>query len=343
MTEQTQPSVDTLRLPRLRFSTRAFEAPEQFDAWSQFVANLSDIKRTPDMDKGFDAAMQVVDTGVLNLMVFHTPTLEFLHHATFDPDCLFLTIPRRGSIRYTSADGEFQGRIGEPHLKSLAKPFRTEMTNVAATALFFSREKVPNIAHQLDSAYQSAISDPMACILAEFITTVERQADRLTLAEANTVNDAFVTLLGATFRGTTEAFGDAAAPIAAAQYSMVRRFIDKNLTSPRLTPNGICASLKISRRHLYYLFERNGGVMKYITQQRLEKCHAALVKGTGKDLISTIAYQHGFTNLSSFYRQFQNRYGYAPGDVRVASLNGLTPRNHVVSTFQDWFTRTEPE
>jgi AraC-like DNA-binding protein len=343
MTEKTQSNLGESRLPQLEFSTNAFKAPEQFDAWSEFVADLTDIKRTPAMDEGFDAGMKVVDTGALNLMVFHTPTIEFEHHATFDPDCWFLTIPKRGSIRYTSADGEFQGRIGEPHLISLAKPFQAEMVNVTVTTLLFSREKVPTVANELASAYQSAISEPMACILGEFITTVERQAGRLTIAEANTVNDAFVSLLGATFRGTKEAIGDAAAPIAAAQYGMVRRFIDKNLTSPRLTPDGICASLKISRRHLYYLFERNGGVMKYITRRRLEKCHAALVKGTGKDLISTTAYQYGFTNLSSFYRQFQNRYGYAPGDARVASRNGPTPRNHVVSTFQDWFTRTEPE
>jgi AraC-like DNA-binding protein len=97
----------------------------------------------------------------------------------------------------------------------------------------------------------------------------------------------------------------------------------------------------ISRRQLYYIFEQHGGVMKFIGQRRLAACYGALVTLTEKRMISSIAYEYGFTNLSSFYRQFQARYGFSPGEARSAWLNGHTPRRTTGGSFADWLSRTD--
>lgn len=88
--------------------------------------------------------------------------------------------------------------------------------------------------------------------------------------------------------------------------------INAQLHSSELSSDLICARVGISRRQLYYLYKGHGGVMKYITQRRLGACYRALVNPSNKQRISTVAYAHGFTHHSTFYRQFQARYGFSP-------------------------------
>lgn len=52
-------------------------------------------------------------------------------------------------------------------------------------------------------------------------------------------------------------------PIAAAQFERARGFIDANLKSPHLSADLISASIGVSRRHLFYLFERHGGARAF--------------------------------------------------------------------------------
>ncbi|PRD40354.1 hypothetical protein C5748_27485, partial [Phyllobacterium phragmitis] len=140
-------------------------------------------------------------------------------------------------------------------------------------------------------------------------------------------------------RQTPATLEAARAPITAIQFDRVRRFIAENLKSPDLTPDTICARLGLSRRNLYYLFEKHGGVATFIKNRRLAACQHALTKSSERELISSIAYEYGFTNPSAFSRQFQARYGFSPSEVRSAYVNG--PNAHVAagSTFVDWLMR----
>lgn len=135
------------------------------------------------------------------------------------------------------------------------------------------------------------------------------------------MSDAFGHLIRAMVHQTPTTFEAARVPIAAAQFDRVRRFINKNLKSPDLTPETICASLGISRRQLYYLFERHGGVASFIRNRRLSGCYNALTRSTDRKLISSVASEYGFTNLPSFYRQFYARYGFNPSDARSSWLS----------------------
>jgi transcriptional regulator GlxA family with amidase domain len=81
-----------------------------------------------------------------------------------------------------------------------------------------------------------------------------------------------------------------------------------------------------SRRKLYHLFERYGGVAHYIRSRRLAACHAAIVDPLETRQIYTIAYDHGFTDPAVFSRLFRAEFGYSPSEARNgAAVNEFAP------------------
>jgi AraC-like DNA-binding protein len=213
------------------------------------------------------------------------------------------------------------------------------MEEMECTSLFLDRDSFWDISEELDGSSQNELKGPMSQILREFIISVEKQAPRLTNMDVSAINTAFSHLLRATFRQNADTLDAAKAPIAASQFSMARRFISANLKAPNLSADMICAHLGMSRRRLYYLFKNQGGVKRYITNRRLAACYSVLTDGTEQKLISSIAYEYGFTNLSSFYRQFYARYGFRPSEARLAWFDGHRPRKIPTETFADWILR----
>ena len=247
----------------------------------------------------------------------------------------------QGGVAAASADNEFDAGAGEIVLHSYATPFSGKIGVTNYSSLFFSRDDFADVADQLDRAAHKQVKGPMSHIFGSFLMSLKSQAHMLTMAEALAVNDAFGHLLRAMIAQTPTTLDAAKMPIAAAQFDRARRFINSNLKSPNLSPETICASLGVSRRQLYYLFQQQGGVASYIRSRRLSGCYKALAKTSEKKMISSIAYEYGFTNLSSFYRQFQAQFGFRPSEVRSASLSGYSPSAIAENTFVDWLLRVE--
>lgn len=56
-----------------------------------------------------------------------------------------------------------------------------------------------------------------------------------------------------------------------------------------------------------------------MTQARLVRAHALLLDPAARHLgAAEIGYTAGFAEVSTFYRRFRQRYGMAPGELRVA-------------------------
>jgi len=83
-----------------------------------------------------------------------------------------------------------------------------------------------------------------------------------------------------------------------------------------MSPDTICAALRLSRSRLYQLFERFGGVSAYIQDRRLTRIHTVLVAGQDNRLHFAIAQSFGFTDPSHFSRAFRAAYGVSPRDFR---------------------------
>jgi len=332
-------------IPNLRFSTENIRREEQFDAWCDFTASMCDLEAIAPPSQGFAASADSYRLGALQMTSFELSPMNFrytrdiVRRSGFDHWCI--SVVTRGPVGYESRESEFKVAAGELILHSYASPFSGVMDKTNYSGVFFTRDDFWDIADQLDRAAHQLVTGPMSWILRDFLVSVANRADGLTLGEASAVGDAFGQLMRAMIAGTPTALERAQAPIAAVQFDRARRHINANLQSPQLTADQICVQIGVSRRQLYYLFEEQGGVATYIRNRRLAACYAALSKTSDGRLVSSIAYEHGFTNLSSFYRQFQARYGFSPTDARSAARSAAPSKSAKSSSFVDWLLRAE--
>lgn len=94
-----------------------------------------------------------------------------------------------------------------------------------------------------------------------------------------------------------------------------QQIIDDGYQS-RIDARHISRQLGVSKNHLVKLFKRHYGVTpaQYIAYRRVAKAVELLRQGEAG--ILEVAYAAGFSSLSTFYKTFKERIGYAPGAVR---------------------------
>ena len=94
-----------------------------------------------------------------------------------------------------------------------------------------------------------------------------------------------------------------------------KRFIDDRLTSDGLTVESVQASLGVSRRQLYSLFESYGGVARYILRQRLRRLHAFVSQSPEVASPGLVAEQFGIDS-ARLQRLFREEFGYGLEEAR---------------------------
>ena len=93
---------------------------------------------------------------------------------------------------------------------------------------------------------------------------------------------------------------------------LIKKFALANLSNPDLSIDNIASSQGISRSTLNRLFATEATTpMKWVWEQRLASCHDALATGRVKQ-ITSLAFDHGFNDLSHFSRSFRAKYGCSP-------------------------------
>jgi AraC-like DNA-binding protein len=97
----------------------------------------------------------------------------------------------------------------------------------------------------------------------------------------------------------------------------VIQHIHENLLNSGLKTSSIARALNVSPRTVQNVFE--GGVTTtsgYILQQRLARAAERLIREPGKQSITGLAYDCGFSDSAYFSRCFSRYYGVAPRDYR---------------------------
>jgi AraC-like DNA-binding protein len=98
----------------------------------------------------------------------------------------------------------------------------------------------------------------------------------------------------------------------------IMEFVRAHLGDPDLSATVIASEHHISVRHLYGLLAARGiSLGTWIRTERLQRCHAELARNDpGGPTVAAIARRWGFTDASSFGRQFRAEYGMTPRDWR---------------------------
>ena len=136
------------------------------------------------------------------------------------------------------------------------------------------------------------------------------------------VYDLAALAIGAT-RDATEVAKDRG--LRAARMGVIKADIRKNLARAALSINDIALRQRVTPRYIQMLFEGEGTTFtEFVLNERLMRAHRMLTDLRFTDrLISTIAFDVGFGDLSHFNNSFRRRFGATPSDVRAEGLRIL--------------------
>ncbi len=150
---------------------------------------------------------------------------------------------------------------------------------------------------------------------------IGQMSSELKVATATHIQDLVALALGATGDATHIANGRG---LRVARLRAIKAHILANLTRRDLSVETVARRHEISPRYVRTLFEGDQTTFTdFVLNQRLARAHRCLVDPRfAGHMISTIAFESGFGDLSYFNHVFRRRYGATPSDIRAAARNG---------------------
>ena len=302
-------------LEPLRFSTRDLAPVDQFAAWQAYLAPLIEIA-LPDSElpeAGFPADHTAWNLGNMLVVQQSVPPHSYMRSAaklrSNSIDHWHIVVLRTGRT-WTEVDGEVsQSEPGKVELRSLGHPFRGRSTQSESLSFYLPRELFSDVTPSAEIKSDVVLSGTQTKLLIEYLDSIEAKLSSLTAGDlphvVQTTRDMILTCVSS----SAEYFGPVEQLGSLALMERVRRFVQRNLSSPDLTTDTLCRELGISRTRLYQVFEPNGGVHHYIQRRRLLAAHAALSNSANRQHIVEIAAAVGFTSAAHFSRAFSKEFG----------------------------------
>ena len=111
--------------------------------------------------------------------------------------------------------------------------------------------------------------------------------------------------------------------IAAARLKLVQRDILERLSDHDLHIDAVARRQGVTVRYVQRLFENAGTTFSdFVREQRLEQAYRLLrERDPASSTITTIAYDAGFSEVSSFNRAFRKRFDATPSEIRAEFLS----------------------
>jgi AraC-like DNA-binding protein len=136
-------------------------------------------------------------------------------------------------------------------------------------------------------------------------------------AVATHIHDLCALAIGATRDAAEIARGRG---VRAARLRAIKADIVRNLRDGDVSVTALAARHRMTARYIQRLFESESTTLsRYVLGQRLAQAHRMLTDPhQAHRAISTIAYDVGFGDLSTFNREFRRLFGGTPSDVRAA-------------------------
>ena len=327
MTE-TSPETSPCGLQVSRFSTASFRPHERVDAWREvFGRALLRIDIAPQSAENFHANAVVSSSSSFGLLHASTSAAKQSNSRSLiaSDDICFgsVTTSRWGasqlgrSVDLRPGDGLLMsnGDVGALTFPSECRYFVFCIPRAAIAPL------VPDI--NAAFARQVPAASPELRMLVRYLELARGEhvisTPALAAAYVTHVCDLLALAVGAT-RDAAELATSRG--VYAARLQAMKEDIEKNLNRHDLSVRSIARQHRVSVRYVQMLFEESGRTFtQFVMEQRLAATYAALTAPPHIP-INTIAYDHGFSDLSYFNRAFHRRYGCTPGDVRKAAQLG---------------------
>lgn len=236
----------------------------------------------------------------------------------------------QGEMVFSSGRREAALRQGDVCLIDMAQPNRTVLTvaedgRCRSMTLIFQRGMLaPKLAHpdSATAAFLPAGHHHARLLASQFAALWEPDAASVDALAASI--DAMADIVA----GVAGRAADTEDEVERAEHhlyrAMIKRDIAANLESPALAADDLCRRFEISRASLYRLFEAEGGLARYIQEQRLNRALTLLVSPASRSTrLIDLALRLQFSSDSSLVRAFRRHFGSTPGEIRELSESWL--------------------
>jgi AraC-like DNA-binding protein len=221
--------------------------------------------------------------------------------------------------------GEIDGQAveagcGSVMVLDMARATTARLTDIENINVLLPRDALDDVLAPFDM-HGLVLGGAMATLLRSHLVSLAANLPRMQPGDAGHVAGATLSLAAACLVPSRHALARARAPLEMARIAEIRRYVDRHLCSPDLSPQSICQALRLSRSTLYSVCEPLGGVAAFIQKRRLERIHAILVDPRDRRRISEIAHQYGFVSDAHFSRAFRRAFGSSPREAREAGVS----------------------
>lgn len=307
---------------RFQFSSDGMTPEEGFAAYRTLYAAGSDVLRA-----GGDFHARVHGVRLDGALLFERELTGLIHERAarvsedgFEHFALHLVL--EGTLIGGPESRFERAGPGDLVLVDTRKASRTEAKDLHVLTASVAREAVEAAAGQTDRLHGRIVSAPDTLVLRDLMLSILRHAADLPAEALPGLTRAFVELLAATLDSGASAAA-AARRVDFAKREAAVRHISAHLADRSLDAEAIALATGQSRSGLYRVFERDGGVARFVMARRLAAVRDALENGS-QDTLAVLAARFGFSDESHMGRRFTQAYGRPAGVFRreVASDGG---------------------
>lgn len=224
-----------------------------------------------------------------------------------------------GEINCESENSSSSTVSGGIHVVDMAREGASYTSHFNSYSVLLPRKTLEDMGLDLDKLHLFALpkENPVAHMFNRHVRDMHQKADSMTIAEARSLEGPTAALLKAALSGSVDSQQEAAPAIKRGQLYEIRRYIDKNLLDPNLSPENILHTFGLSRASLYRLAEPLGGIHRFIKNRRLKHAFQQLTGQNSMAIsISSLAYDLGFGSEGTFRRVFKEAFGMTPKEAR---------------------------
>lgn len=250
------------------------------------------------------------------------------HIARGGMDHYHITLCLNGQMRFSSGRRDIALRPGDICLIDMAQPNRTVLTGEGddcsrLVALIVPRPVLaPRLAHP-DSATAILLpqADRRARLLADQFAALCQQPDDAGVAtEMQAAAEAMCDVIAEVAGRSADAHGTAGRAERRMLLAAIKLHIDARLETGAVSAENLGRRFHLSRASLYRLFGPDGGLARYVQDQRLNRALRLLIApDTRGNRLIDLAVDLQFSGDSTFVRAFRRQFGMTPGEIRDKS------------------------
>jgi AraC family transcriptional activator of tynA and feaB len=315
-------------MPIAEWTTRAFRAPDRFEAWRNGLNNSHlEWELAPVRELGFHARTRQRTLDGIRII-----------DCCCDPCTGWRQQPqiRRESEAYFGVLFELRGReaLRQDDRESVLEAgdfvmwdseremeFRV-MDPLHKLTLLIPKRRMKGLlggAERYAGIVVHGANRGIKGIAAEALRRVARDLPSLDESRANEEIEPLLSLLAATL--SVQPAPDAISPAHRDSFRRFCRFIETNLGEPDLTVAAVAAAHSVSERYLHTVFAKHDCSFGQFTRsRRLAQCYRELSQPGCRSTATEIAFRWGFNDVGHFSRTFKAAYARSPKEVRLSSL-----------------------